>query len=305
MTETAHISQAGVRLVFVTGPSGAGRATAIHALEDLGFEAIDNLPLAMVPRLLTGPPPERQLALGIDARTRDFSSELMLETIADLRAQGGMRIDVLFLESSDDVLLRRFSETRRRHPLAPGSDPASGIAVEKTLLESVRAAADILIDTSDLSPHELRSEIGNWFGGKGQANEALSVTVQSFSYKRGMPRGLDMALDVRFLKNPYWDAALRPLDGRSEDVGTHIRADSRFVEFFERMSGLVTSLLPAYQEEGKAHFSIGFGCTGGQHRSVFVAEELAKTLAAKGWQVSIRHEEIERRRGGADNRGSV
>ena len=305
MTQNPAISNAGMRLVFVTGPSGAGRATAINALEDLGYEAIDNLPLAMVPRLLHGPPPERPLALGIDARTRDFSPRLMLETIADLRAQGGLRIDVLFLDSSDDVLLRRFSETRRRHPLAPDSDPASGIADERALLGPVRTAADILVDTSDLSPHALRAEIGNWFGGNSRSGTALSVTVQSFSYKRGMPRGLDMALDVRFLTNPYWDAELRPLDGRAEAVANHIAADPRFSDFFDKMSGLVTSLLPAYRDEGKAHFSVGFGCTGGQHRSVFVAQLLAKTLAADGWQVSIRHEELERRGGGVDSRGTV
>ena len=294
-----------MRLVFVTGPAGAGRATAINALEDLGFEAIDNLPLAMVPRLLLGPPPARSLALGIDARTRDFSAPRMLNTIAELRVEGGPRIDVLYLDSSDEVLLRRFSETRRRHPLAPGADPASGIAAERDLLVPVRAAADILIDTSDLSPHELRASIGKWFGGDRKAGDALSVTVQSFSYKRGMPLGLDMALDVRFLSNPYWDAALRALDGRADAVADHIAADPKFADFFDRVLGLILSLLPAYRDEGKAHFSVGFGCTGGQHRSVFVAELLAKALAADGWQVSIRHEELERRGGGADNRGSV
>lgn len=291
-----------MRLVFVTGPAGAGRATAINALADLGYEAIDNLPLAMVPRLVHGPAPDRPLALGIDARTRDFSPDLMLDTIAELRTQGGFRVDVLFLDSRDDILLRRFSETRRRHPLAPDADPASGIAAERALLQPVQAKADILIDTSDHSPHDLRAEITDWFGADSDAGK-LSITVRSFSYKRGMPRGLDMALDVRFLSNPYWDTALRTLDGRDAKVADFVRTDAAFQAFFQRMLGLVAMLLPAYRDEGKAHFSIGFGCTGGQHRSVFVAEHLAKALAEDGWRVSIRHEELERQGRAADNRG--
>lgn len=291
-----------LRLVFVTGPAGAGRATAINALEDLGYEAIDNLPLAMVPRLVHGPEPERPLALGIDARTRDFSPDLMLDTIEDLRAAGAVRVDVLYLDSRDDILLRRFSETRRRHPLAPDADPASGIAAERALLQPVLARADILIDTSDHSPHDLRAEIADWFGAE-SGTGTLAVTVRSFSYKRGMPRGLDMALDVRFLSNPYWDAALRGLDGRNAKVGAFVQTDAAFQDFFRRMHDLVAMLLPAYRDEGKAHFSIGFGCTGGQHRSVFVAEHLAKTLAEDGWRVSIRHEELERQGRAADNRG--
>jgi UPF0042 nucleotide-binding protein len=191
------------------------------------------------------------------------------------------------------VLIRRFSETRRRHPLAPAESPAEGIEREIDLLAPIRNRADVLIDTSDLTPHDLRAEIAQWFGETGAGR--LAVSVQSFSYKRGTPRGLDMVFDCRFLANPYWVPALRPLDGRDGPVAEHVAADPRFAEFFERVCGLAEFLLPAYVEEGKAHLAIGFGCTGGQHRSVVVAEQLAARLAEAGWQVSKRHRELERR----------
>jgi len=164
------------------------------------------------------------------------------------------------------------------------------------LLAPIRARADVLIDTSDLTPHDLRAELGRWFAP--DAATGLAVSVQSFSYKRGVPRGPDLVLDVRFLKNPYWDPGLRDRDGRDAEVAQHIEGDPRFVPFFTRVADLVGYLLPAYVEEGKAHLSIGFGCTGGQHRSVMVAERLAARLAEGGWQVSIRHRELERRAGG-------
>ena len=276
-------------VVLVSGPSGAGRGTAIHALEDLGFEAIDNLPLSLIPRLLDGPPPLARLALGVDPRNRDFSASAFLELLDNPPPPG---FELLYLDCAPDVLLRRFSETRRRHPLAPAESPAAGIEREFDLLGPIRARADILIDTSELTPHELRAEIDRWFGGPSQARLALSV--HSFSYKRGLPRGIDMVFDCRFLRNPYWEPALRARDGRDPAVVAHIAADARFAPFFEKVADLARLLLPAYVEEGKSHLSIAFGCTGGHHRSVAMAEKLANTLAASGWQVSIRHRELER-----------
>ena len=281
------------RLVLVTGPSGAGRSSAIRALEDVGYEAIDNLPLSLLPRLLDGPAPDKPLALGIDTRNRDFSTNALIEVIDGMSGPGPAPMQVLYLDCSADVLLRRFSETRRRHPLAPAETPDIGIAREFDLLIPIRARADILIDTSELTPHELRAELERWFAAR--PDSGLSVSVQSFSYKRGLPRGLDTVLDCRFLRNPYWEESLRSLDGRVDKVAAYIREDSRFEPFRAKVLDLTELLLPAYAAEGKAYLSIGFGCTGGQHRSVAMAETLAKALAEGGWQVSIRHRELERR----------
>ncbi len=280
------------RLVLVTGPSGAGRGTAIKVLEDIGFEGIDNLPLTLLPRLLEGPPITRPMALGIDPRNRDFSTAAFLELVDDLAGRPDTMAEVLYLDCREDVLLRRFSETRRRHPLAPDESPEIGIAREMDMLGPIRSRAGILIDTSDLSPHDLKDELLRWYDAR--ETPQLSVSVQSFSYKRGLPSGVDMVLDVRFLRNPHWDKALRPLDGRARAVADYVEADPRFEPFFDRITGLVEMLLPAYLEEGKTHFALAFGCTGGRHRSVALAEKLTAALAAGGWQVSIRHRELER-----------
>ena len=281
------------RLVLVMGPSGSGRTTAIAALEDLGFETISNLPLTLLPRLLEGPPLDRPLALGLDIRNREFSANAVIETLDGLTRLASVQVDLLFLDCRPEVLLRRYSETRRRHPMAPAEGPAQGIDREADLLAPIRARADVLIDTSELTPHDLKDEMKRWFDSEDGAR--LAVSVHSFSYKRGIPRGVDMVIDVRFLANPYWNAGLRALDGRSDAVAAHVAGDPNFTVFFDRLRDLVLFLLPAYLAEGKAHLSIAFGCTGGQHRSVAVAEKLANALAAAGWQVSIRHRELERR----------
>lgn len=294
MTEDS--SNSPFRLVLVTGPSGAGRSTAIHALEDLGFEAIDNLPLRLVPLLLDGPAPTRPLALGMDPRNREFSAEGLLELIDTLSGRADTQLTVLYLDCRDDVLLRRFSETRRRHPLAPAESPETGIRREQGLLAPLRHRADTLIDTSDMNVHQLREEIERWFAP--DTGRALALTVHSFSYKRGLPRGIDMVFDCRFLSNPYWVPALRGLDGRDPAVAAHVAADPLFAPFFDRVLDLTRFLLPAYTQEGKAHLSIAFGCTGGQHRSVTLAETLAKALAEDGRQVSIRHRELDSQRNG-------
>lgn len=281
------------RVVFVSGPSGAGRSTAIRALEDLGFEAIDNLPLSLLPRLLDGPPPTRPLALGTDPRNRDYSAQALIAAVDRLAADPKVLADLVYLDCSTDVLVRRYSETRRRHPLAPEDRPILGIELEQDLLAPVRARAGILIDTSEMTPHELRAEVQRWFAPGG--TQKLALSVQSFSYKRGLPTGADLVFDCRFLRNPYWNAELRSLDGRDAAVVAYIADDARFAPFLDQVTQLVETLLPAYQEEGKAHLTVAFGCTGGQHRSVAVTEKLATHLAQAGWQVSKRHREIERR----------
>ena len=284
---------ADLRLVMITGPSGAGRSSAINALEDLGFESIDNMPMSLIPRLLEGPPLPHPLALGVDVRNRDFSSEAMIEMIDSLHRMPGISAELLYLDCDAGTLMRRFSETRRRHPLSPEGTPMPGIENELELLLPVRSRADVLIDTSTLTPHQLRAEIGQWFAPKSGAPMVLSV--QSFSYKRGLPRGVDMVFDCRFLANPHWQPALRALDGRDSAVTAHIEADPRFNDFFERVRDLILSLLDAFVDEGKTSLTLAFGCTGGKHRSVALAEKMAHTLAEQGWRVSKRHRELERR----------
>lgn len=287
-------SGAAMRVVMVTGPSGAGRSSAIDALEDLGFETIDNLPMSLIPRLLDGPPLPRPLALGLDVRNRDFSSENLIELVDRLHRAPGIASDLLYVDCSTDVLVRRFSETRRRHPLSPDGAPLAGIEHEQELLEPVRERADVLIDTTTLTPHQFKAEIGRWFALR--EGGPMSLSVQSFSYKRGLPRGVDMVFDCRFLANPHWIPELRERDGREADVAAHVEADPRFADFFDRVEGLVTSLLDAFVDEGKTSLTIAFGCTGGKHRSVALAEKMARTLAEQGWRVSKRHRELDRRK---------
>ena len=280
------------RLVLVTGPSGAGRSTAVNVLEDLGFEVIDNLPLSLLPRLLDGPPLERSLALGLDVRNRDFSVNALLDLTRKLTEDARIQADMLYLDATEDALLRRYSETRRRHPMAPEEAPELGIAREFDLLEPLRSQASILIDTTELTPHDLRSELQRWFGAS--PSTGLAVSVQSFSYKRGVPRGVDTVFDCRFLRNPHWDPGLRRLDGRDPRVREFVEQDPLCRKFFDGIADMAELLLPAYRDEGKSHLTIGFGCTGGQHRSVALTEKLANTLAKAGWRVSIRHRELER-----------
>lgn len=301
MTSTADLhsdhSESGQRVVLVTGPSGAGRTTAVHALEDLGWETIDNLPLSLLPRLIEGPPPARPLSLGIDVRNRDFSTDALIEAIDRLAARRDIAEQVLYIDATEDELVRRYSETRRRHPLAPAESPLTGIRRERDLLMPIRARADILIDSTGLTPHDLRAEVESLFApGQGRM---LAITLQSFSYKRGLPRGLDMVFDCRFLRNPHWDPALRGRTGQDPAVAAHVAADPRHDDFLARVTDMTCFLLPAFRAEGKSHLAIGFGCTGGQHRSVSMTERVAKTLADKGWHVSIRHRELERH-GGSD-----
>ncbi|WP_122072047.1 RNase adapter RapZ [Pseudophaeobacter sp. EL27] len=277
-------------IVLVTGPSGAGRTTAINVLEDLGYEAIDNLPLRLLPGLVSAAGDAGPMALGLDSRNRDFSPAALLEVIDMLEARDGCELSVLYLDARPDVLLRRYSETRRRHPLAPGETPELGIQRELSLMGSTRDRASLLLDTSEMNVHQLKAEIEHLFAPGGRN---LALSIQSFSYKRGVPRSVDMVFDCRFLDNPYWNQSLRGLDGRDAAVQAHVKADQRYEGFFSRVLDMTRFLLPAYREEGKSHLSIAFGCTGGQHRSVTLAETLAKALAEEGQQVSIRHRELQ------------
>lgn len=279
------------RIVLVTGPSGAGRSSALNVLEDAGFEAIDNLPLRLLPALLDGEPQPHLVALGIDARNRDFSTNGVLELIAELSEHPDMVVELLYLDCADDALLRRFSETRRRHPLSPQGRPADGILREKDLLGPIRARANVLIDTTGLNVHQMREEVEHWFAPEGL--HQLSISVQSFSYKRGLPRSVDIVHDCRFLRNPHWEPQLRALNGTQKEISDYVRQDPLFTDFAQKVQELSEMLLPAFRDEGKSHLSIAFGCTGGQHRSVTLAEHHALRLAEQGWRVSIRHRELD------------
>ncbi|WP_299566479.1 RNase adapter RapZ [uncultured Sulfitobacter sp.] len=279
------------RIVVVTGPSGAGRSTALNVLEDAGFEAIDNLPIRLLPALFDDMTQKRPLALGIDPRNRGYSTDAIFETIEMLGNVPDTVVEIVYLDCSTDVLLRRYSETRRRHPMAPADRPAIGIEIEQQMLAPLRSRAHVLIDTSEMNIHELRAEIERWFAPDG--GHHLVVSVQSFSYKRGLPRSVDMIYDCRFLKNPHWQPHLRAINGTDEAVAAYVATDPRFEAFDQQVFDLSLLILPACRAEGKSHFSIAFGCTGGQHRSVAIAERHALRLAEAGWQVSVRHRELD------------
>jgi len=293
-----------IEIAVITGMSGAGRSTVINALEDLGWETVDNLPLALIPRLAEpGATGGRPLALGLDTRTRGFSAEAVIETVAQLRATPGVAPSLVFIDASDAALIARYAETRRRHPVAPDEDVSLGVARERDMLSALRARADVLIDTSDMSPHALKAAIRARLAH--DRAPGLSVSVQSFSYKRGAPREADMVFDCRFLRNPHWDAALRALDGRDAAVAAYVAQDPLFTPFFEKLSELAVMLLPAYKAEGKAYFCIALGCTGGRHRSVALAERLARRLNGEGWRVNLRHRELEGRAAAEKGQGAA
>ncbi len=280
------------KVIVVTGPAGSGRTTAIKVLEDFGFEAIDNLPLNLINRLLFASESGPALAIGVDSRTRGFSSAHLLEILEDIEQNPHYEATLLYLDCDSETLMRRFNETRRRHPASPDGSPRTGIEREMAAMAALRERADVLIDTASLSPHQLKSELAHWLDTR--KAERLAVSVQSFSYKRGTPRSVDMMMDCRFLRNPHWEAALRPLTGLAPEVADYVAQDPLFQPFFDKLVDMLELLLPAYQAEGKAYFNVGMGCTGGQHRSVFVAEKLSATLAEKGWTVSTRHKEMDR-----------
>ena len=279
------------KIVFLTGPSGAGLSTASGVLEDCGFEAIDNLPLRMVRPLLELPGPGRPLSLGLDARNRDFSALSLLELVDELEQRADIELQLLYLDCAPGEISRRYSSTRRRHPLDETASLSENIAHEISALESIRKRADILIDTTDLNPHQLRAEVERWLSPDGA--HQISLQIQSFSYRRGLPRGADFVFDCRFLRNPHWVEDLRPLDGRSERVQSYVEQDDRYAEFLEQVNNLTLFLLPAAREEGKSYLTIAFGCTGGKHRSVTLATKLGARLEKEGWLVSVRHRELD------------
>lgn len=280
------------RIVLVTGMAGAGRTTALKALEDLGFEAIDNLPASLLGNLFRpGDHLSRNLAIGFDARSRAFDPEALLAWLKSGSFAPDTDIRMLFLDCDDEILARRFTETRRRHPLAPGHPLADGIGRERALIAPLRADADVIIDTSHLSPGDLRRLTEGHFGADG--DDDLVVSIVSFSYRKGLPREADLVFDVRFLANPHYDERLRPMTGLDLPVQNFIDADPKFRKLLVDLENFLLPLLSAYQLEGKSYLTIAFGCTGGRHRSIATAARFAEKVAAGGWTVQLLHRDTD------------
>jgi len=288
------------RIVIVTGMAGAGRTTALRALEDLGYEAVDNLPTSLLENLLR--PADiagRRLAIGIDSRSRAFDPDMLLKRLGSDMDGADVDIRMLFLDCDDEILTRRFTETRRRHPMASDRAVADGISRERSLMASLRACADVVIDTSHLSPGELRQLTGGHFAVGSE--EHLVISVVSFSYRKGLPREADLVFDVRFLTNPHYDVRLRPMTGIDQPVQNYIDSDPKFRKLLQDLEQFLVPLLPAYQLEGKSYLTIAFGCTGGRHRSIATAELFAERLRQAGWSAQIRHRDTPEANAGIRN----
>lgn len=283
------------RILFVTGMSGAGKKTALKALEDMGWETVDNLPLSLLDRLLAASPPEgsvdndRPLAVGIDSRTRDFDSRRIVDRARALR-DDGREASILFLDASGAEITRRYSETRSRHPLAQDRQIEDGITYERELLAPLREAADDLIETSGRTTNDLQALLRRRFGEASGAG--VTLTVMSFAFSRGVPRDADLVFDMRFLRNPHWVPELKPFSGLHPAVAAYIAGDPAYQEAKSRIEDLILLLLPRYEAEGKSYVTIAIGCTGGKHRSVQFAESLAIRLREAGFSPTVRHRDL-------------
>lgn len=289
----ARNSQPPRPVLLVTGLSGAGLSTALKALEDLGYQAVDNLPLSLVPALVDEKKgATRALAIGIDSRTWDFSAPVVTTLMRKLRNNKKISASLLFIDCQDSELQRRFTETRRVHPLAVDRRVADGVALDRARLDALRDEADLVIDTTDMTARDFRRMVAGHYTRRHDSD--LMVFVTSFGFKHGLPRDADIVFDVRFLDNPYWKPALRKLSGRDQAIADYIRADNGYAPFFSHLTALLAGALPRYQADGRHYLTIAIGCTGGRHRSVFTAEELAAFISATGYKVGIGHRDIDK-----------
>ncbi|RVT42216.1 RNase adapter RapZ [Sphingobium algorifonticola] len=284
-------------ILLVSGLSGAGKTTALKTLEDMGWEVVDNLPLLLLDRLLDTPLPaghgaaDRPLAIGIDARTRGFDANAIVQRIKALRDSHGHDIETLFLDCSGAELERRFSETRRRHPLAQDRHAADGIAREREMLEPLHRWSTNVVDTTTFNSNSLQQDIRSRYSLERLSDPVL--TILSFGFSRGLPRNADLVFDMRFLRNPHWEPALRPRTGQDADVAAYIAQDPAYESAVGQIETLLKTLLPRYAEEGKAYVTVAFGCTGGRHRSVHVAERVAAALRQAGFSPTVSHRNME------------
>lgn len=280
MAKTLH-----TKICFVTGFSGAGRSSALNILEDFSYEVFDNAPIPQIKEIIeTSGENVQKIAFGIDARTRGFSAK----ALEDLKSEN-KNIRVIYLFCDEEVLMRRYSETRRRHPLAEGETYKEGIQKERSLLADIPHFADISIDTSTTSVADLRDILKSELRDEGNAE--MSIQILSFGFKNGVPLNADMVMDVRFLKNPHYNPDLKPKTGQDKDVAKFISTDENAGLFCDKLIGLLRFLIPAYQKEGKSHLTCAIGCTGGKHRSVYVAETVASALA-EDFKPSVLHRDL-------------
>jgi len=296
-TSAKNRTESKQRVLLVTGVLGAGKTTALHVLEDLGWEVIDNFPLRMLERLIDAPDPNAHdhapLAIGFDSRTRGFNPHTTVELVARLTLRDDIELTTLYLDCSGEELQRRYNETRRRHPLASDMPASSGISAEREVMEPLRRWADMVINTTTFSVHELQQAMREQFAP--QSGPMMTVTVTSFGFSRGMPPVADFVFDMRFLQNPYWDPQLRPLTGKDEAVADFIRADPAFDEAFARIRDLLLTVLPRFKLNGKGYVHIAFGCTGGRHRSVFMVEQMGAVLRDAGFSPTLLHRNLNSR----------
>ncbi len=298
MAKTARRSDAEVAtapgFLLITGLSGAGRSEAARSLEDLGYFVVDNLPPALLPKmaeLAAGPGGPGRVAIVVDARGGVFFGELS-RALEELRGQR-VASRIVFLDASDEDLVNRYEATRRRHPLAPGDRVAEGIRKERLMMESLREDADLVIDTSGLTPHDLRDRMREMFS-EAPPEAGLLVTVVSFGFKYGSPRDADLVLDVRFLPNPHWVDELRPLPGTNAKVRGYVEGQAQYGPFMKRLESLLDVVVPGYVDEGKSYLTVAVGCTGGRHRSVVVATDLAEYFSERGHRVSVDYRDVDR-----------
>lgn len=277
------------KLLIVTGLSGAGKSSALHALEDFGFDLIDNLPVALLDAVAAAMG-EKPLAIGIDVRTRGFDATHLLKSLETISKTRGVKSAIVFLDCDNDILSRRFTETRRPHPLADDTPLSVAIETERTLLGPLREHADLSIDTSRLLPAELKRILIGQYGSS--ERRALRVFLTSFGFRHGVPRDADLVFDVRFLKNPHYVETMRDHTGLDADVAAYIGEDPSLEPFIQRLEDFLAPLLPLYEAEGKSYLTIAVGCTGGQHRSVYVTERLKTYLADIGLEPDVRHRDI-------------
>ena len=274
-------------LLIVTGLSGAGMSSTLKALEDFNFEAFDNFPLALLePLVKNSKGNDGHLAVGVDSRTRGFNADAVLKAASQSHAK------LLFLTCDENILRRRFTETRRRHPLAKDRPVIDGIRRERRMLWDLQSKADIVLDTSELSIHDLRRILEGYFGQRKKGR--LTLSLKSFGSKYGIPREADIVMDARFLKNPHWDKKLKPKTGLDKKVATYIESDKAYAPFLKSLKAMLKPLLPRYAEEGKTYLTIAIGCTGGRHRSVHVVETLSEWLKDMGYDAHIEHRDIGR-----------
>ncbi len=268
-------------------------SSALKILEDLGYEIFDNFPLTFINDLIAQKGhADTPLAMAIDTRSRGFSPESIIGKLEELRKNKNLDVQLVFLTCSNLALRKRFSETRRSHPLAKDRPALDGIRQERTWLKPLMDAADLLLDTSELSVHDLRHQVESSLH-PDSTKRKLNITIMSFGFKNGVPRESDMVIDVRFLANPHWDDKLRPKTGKDIAVQNYVAKDPDFKNFLGHVEAMLKMLLPRYSEEGKYYFTLAFGCTGGRHRSVYMAESVSKTVSGWGYNVSIRHRDLD------------